>query len=104
VRGAFVVADPGTVAGKHVLIIDDIFTSGATARSVAQALVRAGVASVWVATLARAYRALDHRGNLKAVYRGSNIPRIVPVNSAAKNAPTNEQDSVMDLSRDQPSF
>ncbi len=38
---------------KHVLLIDDIFTTGATARAAAQALVRAGAASVWVATLAR---------------------------------------------------
>lgn len=54
VRGAFTVSDPSAVAFKHVLVIDDIFTTGATARAAAQALVRAGAASVWVATLARA--------------------------------------------------
>jgi hypothetical protein len=31
-------------------------TTGATARAAAQVLVRAGAESVWVATLARAYR------------------------------------------------
>ena len=54
VRGAFTVSDAAAVMGKHILVIDDIFTTGATARAAAQALVRAGAASVWVATLARA--------------------------------------------------
>ena len=56
VRGAFSVADAGQVTGKHVLLIDDILTTGATARAAAQALEKAGAASVWVATLARAQR------------------------------------------------
>ena len=54
VRGAFSVSDSAAVALKHILVIDDIFTTGATARAAAQALVQAGAASVWVATLARA--------------------------------------------------
>jgi len=54
VRGAFTVSDKAAVTEKHVLLIDDILTTGATARSAALALVRAGAASVWVATLARA--------------------------------------------------
>ncbi|MFZ0339125.1 MAG: phosphoribosyltransferase family protein [Terracidiphilus sp.] len=56
VRGAFVVSDPARVTAQHVLIVDDILTTGATARAAAQALVQAGAASVWVATLARAQR------------------------------------------------
>jgi ComF family protein len=54
VRGAFTVSDPAAVALKDILLIDDIFTTGATARAAAQALMDAGAASVWVATLARA--------------------------------------------------
>ena len=54
VHGAFSVSDPAAVTMKHVLVIDDIFTTGATARAAAQALVGAGAASVWVATLAKA--------------------------------------------------
>jgi ComF family protein len=54
VRGAFSVSDSSAVVGKDVLVVDDIFTTGATARSVSRALVRAGAASVRVATLARA--------------------------------------------------
>jgi ComF family protein len=60
VRGAFTVSDTAVVDSKHILVIDDIFTTGATARAAAQALVRAGAASVWVATLARARRISGH--------------------------------------------
>ncbi len=56
-RGAFAVSDPARVAAQNVLVIDDILTTGATARAAARALVEAGAASVWVATLARAQRA-----------------------------------------------
>jgi ComF family protein len=56
VRGAFSVSEPGLVAGKHILLIDDIMTTGATARAAANALLRAGAETVWVATLARARR------------------------------------------------
>jgi ComF family protein len=57
VRGAFSVADAAAVKERHVLLVDDILTTGATARAAAQTLIRAGAASVWVATLARARRA-----------------------------------------------
>ncbi len=61
VRGAFMVSDSSAVMRKHVLLIDDILTTGATARAAAQALIKAGAESVWVATLARARR-VDPRG------------------------------------------
>lgn len=56
VRGAFSVSNRSKIEHRHILLIDDILTTGATARAAAQALVRAGAASVWVATLARAQR------------------------------------------------
>jgi ComF family protein len=61
VRGAFLVSDPARVLEQHVLIVDDILTTGATARAAARALVAAGAASVWVATLARAQRVAGFR-------------------------------------------
>jgi ComF family protein len=61
VRGAFTVSDPATAASKHILLVDDILTTGATARAAALALTRAGAASVWVATLARARRVSGQR-------------------------------------------
>jgi ComF family protein len=72
-RGAFVVADPTAVARKHILLIDDIFTTGATARSMAQVLMRSGAASVRVATLARALRAFDRPGARHAPYRNQDL-------------------------------
>lgn len=57
VRGAFAVSDPAQVTAQNILLVDDILTTGATARAAAKALVEAGAASVWVATLARAQRA-----------------------------------------------
>jgi ComF family protein len=56
VRGAFFVPRPAAVDGRNVLVIDDIYTTGATARSCARALKSAGAARVWVATVARAQR------------------------------------------------
>jgi ComF family protein len=61
VRGAFEVSDPAAVTMKHVLLIDDILTTGATVRAAALALAQAGAASVYVATLARAGRVRDSR-------------------------------------------
>jgi len=52
--GAFKVI--GDIRGREVLLIDDILTSGATARECARVLMRAGAAKVWVATLARAQK------------------------------------------------
>ena len=75
VRGVFQVSDPGTVTARNVLVIDDILTTGATARSVSRALLRAGAANVWVATLARARRAFDDRGHAGTVYSGRGLER-----------------------------
>ena len=61
VRGAFVVPGPQAVTGRNVLVIDDIMTTGATVRSVAQVLLRAGAANVWVATLSRARQLTENR-------------------------------------------
>lgn len=56
VRGAFFVPHPAAVNGRNVLLIDDIYTTGATARACAQALRAAGASNVWVVTVARAQR------------------------------------------------
>jgi len=55
-RGAFLVPSPERIAGRDILLIDDIYTTGATARACSLALKRAGAASVRVATVARAQK------------------------------------------------
>ena len=53
VAGAFEVINPPAFKGKNILLVDDVFTTGATVRECAKVLKKAG-ASVRVLTLARA--------------------------------------------------
>jgi ComF family protein len=55
-RGVFSVPNPERLRGRDILLIDDIYTTGATARACSAALKKAGAASVWVATVARTQR------------------------------------------------
>ncbi|MGQ9561127.1 MAG: ComF family protein [Candidatus Oleimicrobiaceae bacterium] len=54
VRGAFAVKDRASVIGKKVVLIDDVFTTGATSNECARMLLEAGAHSVFLATVARA--------------------------------------------------
>lgn len=54
VKGAFEVVRPRLVRGERVLLVDDVFTTGATASACAAALTSAGAREVYVLTLARA--------------------------------------------------
>jgi predicted amidophosphoribosyltransferase len=56
VRGAFAMRARRSVAGKRVVIVDDVLTTGATVAECARVLKRAGATSVGVLTLARALR------------------------------------------------
>lgn len=53
VKNAFSVIRPKLIAGKRVLLIDDVFTSGSTASQCAKVLKKNGAGSVNVLTLAR---------------------------------------------------
>ena len=52
-RGAFRVQRPADIQGRDFLLVDDIFTTGATVSECARVLRRAGAERVFVATVAR---------------------------------------------------
>ena len=52
-RGAFSVEDPSRVRGRSFLILDDVYTTGATVDALSEALFSAGAAKVSAFTLTR---------------------------------------------------
>lgn len=55
VENAFEVTRPKLVEGENILLIDDVFTSGATVSNCAKVLKRKGARTVYVLTVARAF-------------------------------------------------
>jgi len=53
-RGAFGVPHPSRVANRNILLVDDVLTTGTTVGECSRMLRRAGAASIYVATVARA--------------------------------------------------
>ncbi len=77
-RGSFRIQCPEQLAGKRVLLIDDVFTTGSTLRAAAAVLKAEGAGHVAALTLARVDRAISTRTALKSAAvawgTGSNHP------------------------------
>jgi ComF family protein len=54
VRGAFALNPEKSIKNKTILLVDDVYTSGATVNECSRTLRRGGAAAVYVVTLARA--------------------------------------------------
>lgn len=52
IADAFTLAGSEAVQGKHVVLVDDVITTGSTADALAQLLKQAGATSVWALTIA----------------------------------------------------
>ncbi len=53
IRNTFHVKDPGIIEGAKILLVDDVYTTGATANECAGVLMKSGAERVDVLTLAR---------------------------------------------------
>ncbi|HYD18442.1 MAG TPA: ComF family protein [Patescibacteria group bacterium] len=56
VRGAFAVNEKANLRGQNIVLVDDVFTSGATLNECARVLKKAGAGEVYVLTIARVTR------------------------------------------------
>jgi predicted amidophosphoribosyltransferase len=53
VTGVFEVRYPKLIEGESILLVDDVFTTGATVNSCAEVLLASGARNVFVLTIAR---------------------------------------------------
>jgi ComF family protein len=85
-RGAFAVTHPEAIKGREALVVDDVYTTGATVSECARVLRRAGATKVWVATVARTLKLSDQRVEIRsgdAAEEESSEVREIPLARAA---------------------
>ena len=72
-NGAFVCTHPEQVTGKRILLVDDVFTTGATLTAVTKVLLKHKPAAIYVLTITR--RKILFRNTGKSVF-GNNIKSV----------------------------
>jgi ComF family protein len=65
IRGVFAVTQSEASAGREILLVDDVFTTGTTVSECARVLRRAGASKVYVATVARTLKYEAQQAELK---------------------------------------
>jgi predicted amidophosphoribosyltransferase len=55
IEGRFLVAEPEVIRGKHVLLVDDVITTGATIESCGAEILKVNGTSLSIATLCVAF-------------------------------------------------
>jgi len=63
IKDVFEISDHSNVRSKRILLVDDVFTTGATSSECSKALINAGCSSVSVMTVART---VPHNNNMEA--------------------------------------
>jgi ComF family protein len=60
IKGAFEVSSKREIAGKKIILVDDVYTTGATINECAKTLIKSGAQKVTVLTLARVLQSYTH--------------------------------------------
>jgi len=76
--GAFAVNDPARVRGRSILILDDVYTTGATVEALSRALISAGAVRVAAYTLTRTPGGSDARAPGSSPSRRSHTAQPTP--------------------------
>jgi ComF family protein len=78
-RGAFGVSQPELVKGCEVLVVDDVYTTGATVSECARVLRRVGATKVWVATVARTLKISAQHAEIGPAYEDNEMDKRIAV-------------------------